>query len=123
MKFTLLFVMLAIPGFQLFAQESATQADKEAAYEKTIHSRAEKIVITLNINDSDKARRVTNIISSQYRNLNKVYTERDEKITQVKAGVEDKQVSSVKIQEAEKAASEKTAKLHGYYINQLSKEL
>jgi hypothetical protein len=99
------------------------QADKEAAYEKTIHSRAEKIVVTLNINDSDKARRVTSIISGQYRNLNKVYTERDEKIKQLKAGVEDKQVSSVKIQDAEKAASEKTAKLHDNYIDQLNKEL
>jgi hypothetical protein len=80
MKFRLLFVMLAIPAFQLFAQESTTPADKEAAYEKTIHSRAEKIVISLNLNDSDKARRVTEIIAGQYRNLNKVYSERDDQI-------------------------------------------
>jgi Protein of unknown function (DUF3826) len=123
MKFRLLFVMLAIPAFHLFAQENATPADKEAAYEKTIHSRAEKIVVTLNLNDSDKARRVTEIIASQYRNLNNVYTERDEKIKQAKAGTDDRQVSGVQVQDAEKAASEKTAKLHKNYIDQLSREL
>jgi hypothetical protein len=123
MKFTLLFVMLAIPAFNLLAQENSNTTDQQSAYEKTIHSRAEKIVVTLNIKDSTKAKKVIELVAGQYRDLNEIYTDRDQKIKQAKAGTEEKEVINGKIKSIEDAATEKVSKLHGNYISQLSREL
>jgi hypothetical protein len=123
MKFRLLFVMLAIPAFSLLAQDKNNTATNDAAYEKTIHSRAEKIVVTLNITDSNKAKKVTELVAGQYRNLNEIYTERDLKIKELKSGTGDKDETSTKIKAAEDAASVKVAKLHGEYISKLNKEI
>jgi hypothetical protein len=123
MKFKLLFVMLAIPAFGLFAQDNSTTTDTQSAYEKTIHSRAEKIVVTLNISDSNKAKKVIELVASQYRNLNEIYTDRDQKIKQAKSGTEEKDAVNAKIKTIEDAATAKVAALHGSYIGLLSKEL
>ena len=71
--------MLAIPAFNLLAQDNNSAKGQQSDYEKTIHSRAEKIVYTLNIGDSNKANKVIEIVAGQYRNLNEIYTDRDQK--------------------------------------------
>jgi uncharacterized protein YeeX (DUF496 family) len=122
MKFTLLFVMLAFPAFNLLAQDN-NKADEQSAYEKTIRSRAEKIVATLNISDSIKANRVIGLIAGQYRNLNEIYTDRDLKIKEAKAASQEKEALTANIRNIEDAATAQVLKLHGNYISQLSREL
>lgn len=115
--------MLAIPAFSLLAQDNTNKENQDAAYEKTIHSRAEKIVVTLNLKDSSKANKVTELVASQYRNLNEIYTERDFKIKELKAATGNKETIDANIKAAEDAASAKVAYLHEQYISKLNKEL
>ena len=85
MKICLLLFVIVLNSFTgVLAQESSNAINKDAAYTQTITNRAEKIVQTLEISDSSKAKRVTNIIASQYRNLNTLHTERDDQISQIK---------------------------------------
>lgn len=100
MKLILLFVIIvlsaAIPAFSQDA--TAANAEKEAAYTRTITSRAEKIVNNLNLQDAAKSSRLVKIIADQYRNLNDIHAS--------KADVDAK-----------------LATLHQTYLTQLSTEL
>jgi hypothetical protein len=100
MKLKLLFVIIvlsaAIPAFSQDA--TANAAEKEAAYTRTITSRAEKIVNNLKLQDAAKNARLVQIIAGQYRNLNGIH----ESKTDVEA---------------------KLATLHQTYLAQLSAEL
>jgi hypothetical protein len=122
MKFRfLLLVLLMSPALALFAQDSQTAEDKEAAYTRTIHNRAAKIVATLGINDSSRSARVTRMIADQYRNLNVIHTSRDEQINAAKAKGLKKESSEI-IAIEEKALARQN-KLHKTYIKKLSKVL
>ena len=68
MRKLLLFAVAIVSGTFIFSQENATE--QEAAYTKTITTRAEKIVAALELQDSLKKKSVTTIITNQYRNLN-----------------------------------------------------
>lgn len=76
MKLKLLLVIIvftaAIPAFSQDA--TATTAEKEAAYTRTITSRAEKIVNNLKLQDAAKESRLVKIIADQYRNLNDIHS-------------------------------------------------
>ena len=106
-----------------FGQDAATTADKEAAYTKTITTRAEKIVATLQFTDAAKNARLVKIIADQYRNLNNIHTSRDEQVKAIKASGDEKAVREEKIKSAENDAAEKLGKLHDAYLSQLSAEL
>ena len=68
----------------LVAQGTSTTTEQEAAYTRTITTRAEKIVATLAISDSAKSNQVVKIIAAQYRNLNNIHTARDEQVQAIK---------------------------------------
>lgn len=106
-----------------FSQDAATPADKEAAYTRTITTRAEKIVNTLQLSDAAKNARLVKIIADQYRNLNNIHTLRDEQVKAIKASGAEKAVIEEKIKAVENDAAGKLSKLHDAYLSQLSAEL
>lgn len=97
--------------------------EKEAAYIRTINSRAQKIVATLGINDSSKFYRVQAIIANQYRNLNDLHTRRDDVSKTIKASGLDKAVKDAQIKDNESSTASAISVLHKGYITQLGKEL
>jgi hypothetical protein len=117
------FFVLLIQGSRVLGQEAANVSDKEAAYIRTITSRAGKIVQTLSISDSLKAKRVTKIIADQYRNLNTVYTERDEQVKLVKQKGLSKDSAEREIKMAQDIADKQVGKLHSSFLTALSSEL
>ena len=116
-----MFALAIVSGTSIFSQETPT--DKEAAYTKTITTRAEKIVAALDLQDSIKKKSVTSIITCQYRNLNKVYTERDAKIQIVKQNTTDKRIADSLVRLLEEQYWNEARKLHEPFIIALSKEL
>ena len=119
----LLFVIVLISFTGVLAQESSSAINKDAAYTQTITNRAEKIVQTLEISDSSKAKRVTNIIASQYRNLNTLHTERDDQISQIKQKGLSKEIVDSQIKTVRETTDKKLSVLHNAFLTALSHEL
>ena len=121
----LVFVAFAVffTSFQLRAQEAATPADKEAAYTKAIAARAEKIVAMLNLADQKKLARLNALVTDEYRNLNDVYTARDEELKAAKESLTDKEALNQKRKEIEDATAPKIQRVHDAFIKKLSTEL
>lgn len=119
----LLFFVLLISGVSVFGQNTANANDKDAAYTRTITTRAEKIVQTLAITDSSKAKRVIDIIAGQYKNLNTVYTERDEQVKLIKQKGLSKDSADSEIKKVQDIADKKVAGLHSSFLTTLSSEL
>lgn len=122
-KFLLSTAMLMCTIVMLAQDANTTAAEKETAYIKTISQRAEKIVAKLAITDPDKAGRVSNMVAKQYRDLNSIYTKRDNSLQGLKqrAGAAKPDESLVKQVNAATAAA--TDSLHAIYVAQLQKEL
>jgi mRNA-degrading endonuclease RelE of RelBE toxin-antitoxin system len=119
----LLGMFLFLSTTSIYAQEEKTSESKEAAYIRTINSRAQKIVATLGIQDSSKFYRVQSIIAAQYKNLNDLHTSRDEAVKAVKATTLEKEASETAIKKLQDNTAGKIAKLHQEYISQLADEL
>jgi len=104
------------------AQEQQPTETKEAAYTRTITTRADKIVTTLNIADAAKAGKVRDVIVEQYRQLNTIHEARKAELATLKAKPKDDNTAA----ETKKIEDKTTAaldKLHGKYLKQLSKNL
>ena len=89
------------------------------SYKDVAIERADKIVLALGIADAKKALRVRDYIADQYINLNKIQTERDNKIK----GVEGDANSKTKIESFKKKADSDIRTLHIAYLKKLSKDL
>jgi hypothetical protein len=107
----------------VLGQGTGTEADKEAAYTRAINSRAEKIVNSLGISDSLKAKHATTLIAGHYRNLNSVYTERDDQIKIARQKIESKELIETQVKSIENTANEKIAVLHKEFLSTLSATL
>ncbi|WP_158827504.1 DUF3826 domain-containing protein [Mucilaginibacter lacusdianchii] len=103
------------------AQDAQTQADKEAAYVKTVTGRAAKITASLGLNDESKAAKVTAIIAKQYQDLNNVYITRDAKLKEVKERYADnKQELPAALKAVDVSVAEQLKPVHAQYISNLS---
>lgn len=122
MRLSFLF-FLTLCSISVLGQDSKNTEDKDAAYTRTITSRAEKIVTTLSISDSSKAKHIITVIADQYRNLNSIYTERDEQLKTIKQKGLSKEETDSAIKKIEAAVNNKTAALHATFISKLSSEL
>jgi Spy/CpxP family protein refolding chaperone len=120
MKLFFQFILVALPLTTLVAQEDLTKAEKEAAYTKTITTRADKIVSGLQITDVNKSTKVRDLIAGQYRALNVIYTYRDEQIKKAKDKDGDKEALVKEVKVIEDAATAKTEILHKSYLLNLS---
>lgn len=121
------YLLIAISMFTataVAAQDTTVKETKEEAYTRTINTRAEKIVATLNLNDSIKAARVKSVIANQYRSLNDIYTARDEQLKTVKVTyAASKDTLAARTQAVSEAVDKKIAPLHSVYLAQLRAEL
>lgn len=120
--FTIIFIFGSLIGL---GQGTAVNAGtNDAAYAKTIHQRAEKIISAMAITDSAKAARVTEIVSSQYLTLNNIQTDKENKIKAAKAqNADNKETLAAQVKVHEEVASQSVQKQHGIFITALSKEL
>lgn len=107
-----------------FAAETNTATDTEAAYTRTITERADKIVVTLNLTDTNKFIRVRDIIVRQYRDLSGIHDARDAaiKAAQEKPGA-DKAATEAAAQKVQDESKVQTDKLHGEFLARLAAEL
>jgi hypothetical protein len=105
-----------------FAAETNEPTDADAAYTRAITQRADKIVSTLGIADTNKATRIRDIITQQYRDLSKIHEVRDAKAKAAKAET-DKTAANAAVQFAHEEAKPKLDKLHGEFLAKLSAEL
>jgi Spy/CpxP family protein refolding chaperone len=114
----------AAPATLLHAADPNAITQSDAAYARTITQRADKIVATLGIADTNKLIRVRDIITQQYRNLAKIHDARDVQIKQVKekAGT-DKVAAAASVQAARDEVKPKLDELHGEFLSRLSAEL
>ena len=110
-------------SLHLWAQDAVPAADKEAAYTKTVTTRAEKIVATLQLSDPKKANVVTGLIANEYKALNAVHAVRDEQLKAAKETLTDKDALNKKRQEVEDATMPKIQQLHDAFLKKLSAEL
>jgi hypothetical protein len=103
-----------------FAQ-TPPRADAESAYTRSIHQRADGIVVTLGIVDAGKAARVQALIAGQYRHLRDIHDAREARIKDIKAanGAE----REAKIEAARRDAKERLDARRGEYLAALSAEL
>jgi Spy/CpxP family protein refolding chaperone len=115
---TLFFVVGAI------AAETNSSTEAEVAYTRAITQRAEKIVASLDVTDTNKATRIRDVIARQYRDLAKIHDARDAKIklAKEKAGA-DKAAAAVAIQAIRDETKPSLDKLHGEFLARLASEL
>lgn len=99
-----------------FAQAPATQPSAEPSYEEVISKRAADVVKALNLSDQEKAARVHELVTSQYRNLNAIDTAAGE---ETKSAGEDK----ARITEIKTATDARKKELHQSYLSALANEL
>jgi hypothetical protein len=120
MRFSFLLV-LTLCSLIVFGQNSNN--DKDEAYIRTITSRAEKIVATLAISDSSKAKHITVLVADQYKNLNSIYAGRDEQIKTIKQkGLSKEEADNVLIK-IDSSINRKIEALHATFLSALSSEL
>lgn len=113
----LLIFLFFLFTFQGFTQ---TKSGQDAEYTKTITKRADKIVAVLGISDSVKYKKVRDVIVQQYRNLNDIYTERDNKLKAAKALKDtNKPLAEEQIKNAENEVLARLYILHSDYISKL----
>ncbi len=111
---TFFFLTLAV---QLNAQ---TKEEQEAAYTRTITDRVEKIVSQLEIADPETAIKVRDIIIQQYRNLNEIHTEKENKLKAAKELQKtNKSQAEEKIKNVENEVNARLYTLHFDYISKL----
>ena len=117
-RFLLLFYIL----LTILRTVYAKQVDEE--YWKVVTRRAEKIVETLELNDTEKEERVRDIIAMQYVNLSGIHDTRDEEIKGVEERKDlDQATAQKRVGKIRNRADKKIKKLHRRYLELLSAEL
>ena len=122
--FSILASLFVLAEVGVCASETNSVTEAEAAYVRTITQRADKIVATLSITDTNKFVRVRDIIAQQYRDLSRIHDVRDARIKAAKetAGA-DKAVADKAVQAARDEIRPGLDKLHGEFLGRLSAEL
>ncbi|MES2773812.1 MAG: DUF3826 domain-containing protein [Bacteroidota bacterium] len=119
-----LFICLLLPALFAGARVQDTIELKAASYTKTITERADKIVAKLGIADNKKYESVRQIITQQYRDLNAIYTERDEQVKAAKENLRsDKTALDSALKNLESQVTQKLEKLHPQYLSSLGKKI
>ena len=120
----LLLLLSVAPGTPGFAEDAPKSETTEAAYTQAITQRADKIVATLGLTDTNQATQVRNLIAQQYRDLGKIHDTRDARINAAKeTSGADKATLDAAIQTARDEAKTDLDKLHGEFLAKLSASL
>lgn len=129
MKYLLPALLLALAfSTPLTAQNTnstaSTTAAAEAAYNRTIQERADKILATLEITDGAKAQGVRKTIISQYKSLRIIHDARNAAVKQAKEkNPEDKAATAAAVGRVFADAKTKLDQLHQSYITALQTNL
>jgi len=119
------FLLLTLSFPAAHAGNTATSSYEDTAYIRVITERAGKIVATLGLPDSAAYLRVRGIVANQYKDLNAVYTDRDDHLKQLK----DQQPAAGKAtadsikKNIQQDVDTRVEKLHTAYLARLRKEL
>ena len=100
-------------------------SDEDTAYTRVITERAGKIVATLNLPDSASFYRVRTIVAGQYRALNAIYTDRDNRLKEIKdqqPAPDKNTIDSIK-KIVQQDVDTRITKLHSEYLATLAKAL
>lgn len=117
---TFAFIAMIHPAF---AQQPQTDAEDEE-YIKVITQRAEKIVKTLDIANSEKYTRVRDVISGQYRQLGMIHDAAEAKINAVKEQKElAEEAREKQISEIQTETDAQLDRLHKEFLQKLSADL
>lgn len=114
----------ANPSLTTLSVVHATYASpgEDSNYTRVITARSGKIVATLGLPDSAAFYRVRTIVMNQYRALNAVYTQRDEKLKQLKdqQPPADKNTSDSIRKNIQQDVDTRIAQLHTAYLARLA---
>ena len=103
---------------------SNAQQNKDQEYIKVSNERAAKIVGKLALNDTEKEKKITQIIAEQYQNLNAVQEKRDAEIKKVKDDSSlAKEKQNAEIEKLKSKADKSIDKLHKTYLKKLETQL
>jgi len=94
-------------------------SDEDTAYVRVITARAGKIVAALDLTDSALFYKVRDIVAGQYYALNAVYTDRDERLKQLK-NQSDKNLTDSLKKTIQQDVDEKIGHLHTAYLGRLA---
>ena len=119
---------LLAPGLVLIAVltvSTARATPEDTAYIRVVTERAGKIVAALGLPDSAQFFQIRTIVTNQYRNLNTIYTDRDDRLKQLKSqqpAPDKSAIDSVK-KLIQQNVDAQVAQLHGAYLKQLAMKL
>ena len=103
---------------------SNAQQNKDQEYIKVSNERAAKIVEKLALNDTEKEKKITQIIAEQYQNLNAIQEKRDAEIKKVKDDSSlAKEKQNAEIEKLKSKADKSIDKLHKTYLKKLETQL
>lgn len=120
--FALFTIALFLQVAPVMAQDNTSAAEKEIAYRKVVFERSAKIVKSLNLADSAKALKVTQVVAKQYQDLNDIYILRDNRKAAIKAETADnKDAAATQLKTLDEEVTAKIDKLHPQYLKNLAK--
>jgi len=123
MKKYLFITMIVALGISS-ANAQTAPADEQANYTQVITKRAEKIVSALNITDSVKFKRVTEIVVNQYRNLSAIHDSRNAQVKDIKTKyADDKTTANTQTALIDSNVDKQLNILHASYLTKLGTEL
>ncbi|RZJ51201.1 MAG: DUF3826 domain-containing protein [Chryseobacterium sp.] len=103
---------------------SIAQQHLDPEYIKVTNERASKIVAKLALNNTEKEKKVTDIVAQQFRDLSEIQDGRDAEIKKTKEDTSlAKEKQNEKVDKLKSKADESIAKLHKAYLKKLGKEL
>lgn len=120
MKVFLLGSILLSLSISSLAQTATSAQDQ---YEKTIHDRSVKIVNNLQLHDSSIYYKTVTFVTNQYRDLNTIYTTRDEAIKALKSANLPAEELKAKTAALQESAQQQVDRLHPVYLKRLSSVL
>lgn len=113
-------LLLSLILFLNLPSIAQTSTEQDAAYTKVVTERAEKIVGQLSISTLEVAAKVRDVIVQQYRNLNQIHTEKENKLKSAKTVKEtNKSLAEEQIRNAENEADARLYNLHFDYLSKL----
>jgi Spy/CpxP family protein refolding chaperone len=119
-----LFITLIMTVGLANVKAQTAPADEQANYTQVITQRSEKIVSALNITDSAKFKRITNIIVDQYRSLGTVHDTRNAQVKEIKAKAgDDKAAANTQVAAIDSNVEKQLNVLHVSYLSKLGTEL
>lgn len=107
----------------VFLASTTIHAQSESEFRKTLHDRSVKIVNTLDITDSGKYKKIVDLLTDQYFDLNKIHDKAKECVAAIRSLPLSEEERNLRIKKEEDDKSVKLRKLHDGFTAKLQKDL